>query len=76
MDKVFYTFASVFLMLMFITLCVNPGTEAYEDYLLQEITINNNTYVIVDYSLWDCSFTLDSGVEVDKDVVYQLVELK
>ena len=30
---------------------VIPGSEAYEPYLMEEVVINNTTYVVVNYNI-------------------------
>ena len=74
--EVFYSICSALLIMFFIAFIAIPGTEAYEPYLMEEVIINNTTYVVVGYNFLNGTFTLDNGVEVRKEVVYQLVKTK
>lgn len=76
MRNVFYGLCSALLIMFMIALYVIPGSEAYEPYLMEEVIINNTTYVVVNYNFLDGTFTLDNGIEVRKEVVYQLVKTK
>ena len=71
---VFYFMASLWLVLLSLSAALVPGSENYKPYLLEEITINNETYLIVDYNIIKDTFTLESGVKINKNVVYQLIE--
>lgn len=73
---VFYSICSALLIMFLIAFIVVPGSEAYKPYLMEEVTINNTTYVVVNYDIIDGTFTLDNGVVVNKEVVYQLVKTK
>jgi len=49
---------------------ITEVSEKYEERLGKSITINNETYVITDYSLIDETFILDNG----STIKYSLVE--
>ena len=74
--EVFYSICSALLIMFLIAFAIIPGSEAYEPYLMEEVTINSTTYVVVNYNFIDGTFTLDNGVTVNKEVVYQLVKTK
>ena len=74
--EVFYSICSALLIMFLIAFIIIPGSEAYEPYLMEEVIINNTTYVVVNYNFLEGTFTLDNGIEVNKEVVYQLVKTK
>jgi len=48
---------------------VNKDIEAHEELLGTEYVIDGDTLMVVDYSLFDDSFTLSNGIEVSSYLI-------
>lgn len=69
----FYLLASLWIGMITIAFIIVDGPEHYRDNLLKEVTVNNETHVIVGYDWWDSTYVMDNGVEYSVEVVKELL---
>lgn len=69
----FYLLASLWIGMITIAFIIADGPEHYRDNLLKEVTVNNETLVIVGYDWWDSTYVMDNGVEYSVEVVKELL---
>lgn len=73
MRDVFYTIASIWMILITLAFVIADGPADYEKNLLKEVALNGETHIIVDYDWWECTYTMDNGVEYSVETVKKLL---
>jgi hypothetical protein len=73
MKDVFYTIASIWMIIITLAFIVIDGPEEYEKNLLKEVTLNEETHIIVNYDWWEGTYTMDNGVEYSVKIVKKLL---
>lgn len=69
----FYLLASLWLIMITASFIIADGPEHYRDNLLKEVTVNNETHVIVGYDWWKGTYVMDNGVEYSVKTVEKLL---
>lgn len=73
MRDVFYTIASIWMILITLSFVIADGPADYEKNLLKEVALNGETHIIVDYDWWEGTYTMDNGVEYSVETVKKLL---
>ena len=73
MKDVFYTIASIWMILITLAFFIIDGPEEYRKNLLKEVTVNGETHVIVNYNCWNATYTMDNGVVYSVKTVEKLL---
>lgn len=73
MRDVFYTIASIWMILITLAFVIADGPAEYEKNLLKEVTLNEETHIIVNYDWWEGTYTMDNGVEYSVETVKKLL---
>lgn len=73
MRDVFYTIASIWMILITLAFVMVDGPADYEKNLLKEVALNGETHIIVDYDWWESTYTMDNGVEYSVETVKKLL---
>jgi hypothetical protein len=73
MRDVFYTIASIWMILITLAFVIADGPAEYEKNLLKEVALNGETHIIVDYDWWESTYTMDNGVEYSVETVKKLL---
>ena len=73
MRDVFYTIASIWMILITLAFVMIDGPADYEKNLLKEVALNGETHIIVDYDWWESTYTMDNGVEYSVETVKKLL---
>lgn len=73
MRDVFYTIASIWMILITLAFVVVGGPDDYEKNLLKTVTLNGETHIIVNYDWWEGTYTMDNGVEYSVETVKKLL---
>ena len=73
MRDVFYTIASIWMILITLAVVIADGPEEYRKNLLKEVTLNEETHIIVNYDWWEGTYTMDNGVEYSVETVKKLL---
>ena len=74
MRDVFYTIASIWMILITLSFVIVDGPADYEKNLLKEVALNGETHIIVDYDWWEGTYTMDNGVEYSVETVKKLLD--
>lgn len=69
----FYLLASLWIIMITVAFLIVDGPDHYRGNLLKEVTVNNETHVIVGYDWWDGTYVMDNGVEYSVGVVKKLL---
>lgn len=62
-------FAFVYFMLFSLNNTMQEMDDEYKSNIGKEIILEKDTLTIVDYSLWDETYTLSNGVKVNTDFI-------
>lgn len=62
-------FAFVYFMLFSLNNTMQEMDDEYKSNIGKEIILEKDTLTIVDYSLWDETYTLSNGVKVSTDFI-------
>lgn len=73
MRDVFYTIASIWMILITLSFVIADGPADYEKNLLKEVALNGETHIIVDYDWWESTYTMDNGVKYSVETVKKLL---
>lgn len=73
MRDVFYTIASIWMILITLAFVIADGPVDYEKNLLKEVALNGETHIIVDYDWWGSTYTMDNGVKYSVETVKKLL---
>lgn len=73
MKDVFYTNASIWMILITLAFLFIDSPEEYRKNLLKEVTVNGETHVIVNYDYLNATYTMDNGVEFSVKTVEKLL---
>ena len=69
----FYLLVSLWIVMITVAFMIVDGPDHYRVNLLKEVTVNNETHVIVGYDWWDGTYVMDNGVEYSRVTVKKLL---